>query len=198
MAQEATGPTLHIIAGPNGAGKTTFAQEFLPRLAPCKQFVNADLIAKGLSPFAPEGAAMKAGRLMIEQLEELAQRREDFAFETTLSGKAYVPWLGRLKGEGYTIRLYFLWLPSVDISLARVASRVQHGGHSVPEEDVRRRFSRGLRNLFGLYRGVVDSWILFENTERTPCIIAFEDRGRLQVIEPARFAVVQEASNAKR
>src|SRR5947207_2268688 len=105
MAQEPTNPTLHIIAGPNGAGKTTFAREFLPRLAPCKEFVNADLIAQGLSPFAAEGAALKAGRLMLARLEDLARRREDFAFETTLSGKSYVPWLRGLKDEGYVIRL---------------------------------------------------------------------------------------------
>ena len=188
-------PTLHIIAGPNGAGKTTFARDFLPQFTSCKQFVNADLIAQGLSPFAPEAAALKAGRLMLGQLEEMASRREDFAFETTLSGKSYAPWLRRLKGDGYAIRLYFLWLPTVDMSLARVAFRVQHGGHFVPDEDVRRRYRRGLRNLFRLYRTEVDSWILFENSEPTPRIIAFEEQGRLQVVEPALFVSAQEASD---
>lgn len=183
-------PTLHIIAGPNGAGKTTFAREFLPHFTPCKQFVNADLIAQGLSPFAPETAALKAGRLMLAQLDEMARQRIDFALETTLSGRSYAPWLRRLKDDGYTIRLFFLWLPTVDIALARVAERVRRGGHAVPEEDVRRRFGRGLHNLTGLYRSVVDSWILFENMTHPPRIIAFEERGRLQVVEPARFAEV--------
>lgn len=196
MALEPANPTVHIIAGPNGAGKTTFAREFLPHFTKCKEFVNADLIAQGLSPFAPEGAAIKAGRLMREQLQELARRRVDFAFETTLAGKAYAPWLRRLRGDDYFVRLYFLWLPTVDISLARVAFRVRHGGHSVPEADVRRRFMRGLRHLFHLYRQVVDSWILFENTECSPGIIAFEEQDRTQIIEPTRFGLAEEAGNA--
>jgi predicted ABC-type ATPase len=195
MAQEPSGPLIHIIAGPNGAGKTTFARDFLPEFTFCKEFVNADLIAQGLSPFASESAALAAGRLMLGRLEELGRRRENFAFETTLAGRGYIPWLRRLRGEGYVLRLYFLWLPAVDISLARVAYRVRHGGHFVPDEDVRRRFARGLRNLFHLYRTEVDSWILFENTEQAPCIFAFEDQGRLQVVEPARFALAQEAGN---
>ena len=131
---------VHIIAGPNGAGKTTFARDFLPDFASCKEFVNADLIAQGLSPFASEGAALAAGRLMLERLEELGRRRENFAFETTLAGRGYVAWLRRLRKDGYVVQLYFLWLPTVDISLARVAYRVKHGGHFVPDEDVRRRF----------------------------------------------------------
>jgi predicted ABC-type ATPase len=191
MAQESSKPFVHIIAGPNGAGKTMFAWDFLPEFAHCKEFVNADLIAQGLSPFASEIAALAAGRLMLERLEELAQRRESFAFETTLAGRGYLPWLRRLRKDGYVVRLYFLWLPKVDISLARVAYRVRHGGHFVPDEDVRRRFARGLRNLFQLYRTEVDSWIRFENTEKAPCIIAFEDKGRLQAVEPARFAFAQ-------
>ncbi len=195
MAQEVAKPFVHIIAGPNGAGKTTFARDFLPEFASCKEFVNADLIAQGLSPFASENAALAAGRLMLGRLEELGRRQETFAFETTLAGRGYITWLRRLRKEGYIVRLYFLWLPKVDISLTRVAYRVQHGGHFVPDEDVRRRFARGLWNLFHLYRKEVDSWILFENTERAPCIIAFEDQGRLQVVEPARFALAQEAGN---
>jgi predicted ABC-type ATPase len=189
MARETSKPSLYIIAGPNGAGKTTFAREFLPHFADCKQFVNADLIAQGLSPFSPESAAMRAGRIMLDLLDDLAKRREDFAFETTLSGRGYLRWLRRLRAEGYAVRLFFLWLPTVDIALARVAERVRRGGHAVPEEDVRRRFGRGLLNLRKLYHSVVDSWILFENETYPPRIIAFEEQGRLQVVEPARFAV---------
>jgi predicted ABC-type ATPase len=196
MPQESAKPMLYVIAGPNGAGKTTFMREFLPDFTHCKQFVNADLIAVGLSPFAPETVALRAGRLMLEQMEDLTRRRESFAFETTLAGKTYIPWLRRLRNQGYVVRLFFLWLPTVDFSLARVAMRVRHGGHFVPEIDVRRRFSRGLRNLFHLYRTEVDSWILFENTQPAPCIIAFEDQGRLQVVEPMRFTSAQEMGNA--
>ena len=196
MSQETANPTLYVVAGPNGAGKTTFMRDFLPDFTDCRQFVNADLIAQGLSLFAPETVALRAGRLMLEQMEALTCRRESFAFETTLAGRSYAPWLRRLRRQGYTVRLFFLWLPTVNMALTRVATRVKLGGHNVPEEDVRRRFTRGLRNLFQLYRVEVDTWILFENTEPKPRIIAFEDRGRLQVIEPARFALAQEAGNA--
>lgn len=189
MTQEKSGPSLYIIAGPNGAGKTTFAREFLPHFADCKEFVNADLIALGLAPFAPETAALRAGRLMLDRLDELARQRADFALETTLSGRGYLRWLRGLRAEGYVVRLFFLWLPTVDISLARVAERVRRGGHFVPDEDVRRRFGRGLLNLRESYRSVVDSWILFENETYPPRIIAFEERGRLQVVEPERFAI---------
>jgi predicted ABC-type ATPase len=142
------GSSLYIVAGPNGAGKTTFAREFLPNYVECLEFVNADLIASGLSPFSPERAAMRAGRLMLERIHFLADRATDFGFETTLSGKSYVRLLKDLKSRGYRIYLYFLWVDNVDIALERVAERVQRGGHNVPENIVRRRFNRGLPNLF--------------------------------------------------
>jgi len=123
---------LYIIAGPNGAGKTTFAREFLPNYADCKNFVNADLIAQGMAPFSPETAALRAGRTMLGEIQSFAQGGVSFAFETTLSGRTYLPLLRRLKVQGYEIHFFFLWLKSVDLALSRVRERVSRGGHDVP------------------------------------------------------------------
>jgi predicted ABC-type ATPase len=188
MASPSANPSLYVIAGPNGAGKTTFARKYLPLFADCKQFVNADLIAQGLAPFAPETAALRAGRLMLEEVNNLALQRVDFAIETTFSGKLYAPWFRKLRQEGYAIFLFFLWLPTVEMVLERVAERVRLGGHSVPEEDVRRRYERGIRNLFELYRPLVDFWALFDNTEGFPRRIAYEDRGQLYVSDAEAYA----------
>src|SRR3989338_9129736 len=125
-------PNVYIIAGPNGAGKTTFARQFLPLYAKCKNFVNADLIAQGLAPFSPESAAIKAGRILVEQIYHLADQKKDFAFESTLSGTAYVSFLEKLKSEGYVIYIFYLWVPKVELSLARIKKRVANGGHNVP------------------------------------------------------------------
>ena len=189
-------PTLYVIAGPNGAGKTTFAREFLPKYAECGQFVNADLIALGLSPFAPETAALTAGRLVLERIDDLARQRVDFGVETTLSGRSYVSLFRRLKAEGYRIYLFFLWLPEVDTAVARVADRVRHGGHHVPERDVRRRYLRGLHKFTEVYRPLLDGWILFDNTGETPIIIAEEEGGRLEVRDPGRHVLFLTGSRA--
>ncbi len=166
-------PQLRIIAGPNGSGKTTFVRRFLPRYVRVLNFVNADLIAAGLSPFAPEQAALRAGRLMLEEIRRLAAGRADFAFETTLSGRTYEPMLREFRQQGYTIYLYFLWLPAVEMNLERVANRVRQGGHSVPEEDVRRRYRRGISNFLHVYRRLADAWTLFDNSGQSPREVAF-------------------------
>jgi predicted ABC-type ATPase len=145
-------PNLYIIAGPNGAGKTTFARKFLPQYAECLEFVNADLIAGGLSPFAPERAAILGGRLMLEQIHSLAERGLDFGFETTLSGKTYVKLLRDMKKRGYLIHILFLWIINVELALERIQLRVRNGGHHIPETIVRRRFSRSLSNFFRFYQ----------------------------------------------
>src|SRR5271168_3613615 len=132
-------PTVYVIAGPNGAGKTTFASEFLPDFVKCREFLNADLIAAGLSPFAPEAQNVRAGRLLLERIRELAGERVDFGFETTLSGRTYVKRLTDMRASGFRVVLFFLWLPNVDMAVARVRKRVVEGGHGVPLEDIRRR-----------------------------------------------------------
>ena len=135
---------IYIIAGPNGSGKTTFARMFLPEYVKCLNFVNADLIAQGLAPFEPRAAAIKAGKLVLQQIREYADRGIDFAFETTLSGKSYVSLLTDLKAKGYSLHLFFLWIPTPELAIARIKERVAEGGHYVPAEDVRRRFVRVL------------------------------------------------------
>lgn len=178
---------LYIIAGPNGAGKTTFAQEFLPRYADCRNFVNADLIAKGVSPFSPESAAFRAGRLMFDEIELLAKKDQDFGFETTLSGRTHLNLIRDLKERGYAVHLFFLWVPTAELALSRVQDRVLKGGHDVPAVDVRRRFERSMRNFFRSYCRLADSWILFDNSGGVPDIIAFQRAGNIRIIDEERY-----------
>jgi predicted ABC-type ATPase len=175
-------PTLYIIAGPNGAGKTTFAREFLPNYAECKNFINADLIAQGVAPFSPEAAAFRAGRLMLEEIDLHAKRSESFGFETMLSGRSYLSLIRDLKKRGYKVHLFFLWIPTVALALRRVRARVLEGGHDVPEDVVRRRFDRSIRNFLVCYRPLGDSWMLFDNSGATPAILAFEKQGSLRIM----------------
>ena len=165
-----------IIAGPNGAGKTTFATEFLPNEADCPNFVNADLIAAGLSPFRADLVGFQAGRLMLRQIHEHARRRESFAFETTLSGLGYSRWTRRWQKDGYRVKLFFLRLPNPEAAIARVAQRVSEGGHNVPELVVRRRFHAGLRNYELVYRGIVNEWAEYDNSGATPKLLAEGNR----------------------
>jgi len=183
-------PKVYIIAGPNGAGKTTFATKFLPRYAECTEFVNADLIASALSPFVPDRAAFRAGRLMLEQIHLLADRGIDFGFETTLAGKGYVRLLHNLKGRGYSIHLFYLWVCSIDIALERIADRVRRGGHNVPKDVVRRRFNRSLPNLFRLYRPLLDSWTVFDNSTASPNMVVCEKSGVLEIVNSELFALL--------
>ena len=176
-------PNVYIIAGPNGAGKTTFAREFLPNYANCRVFINADLIAQGLSPFDPERAAFRAGRLMLREIEAQAERGEDFGFETTLSGKGHLHLVRGLKGRGFGMHIFYLWVPSAELTLARIKERVLRGGHDVPESVVRRRFEKSIRNFFGPYRVLADRWILFDNSGVVPRDVASSWRGKLRVLD---------------
>ncbi|TSA06829.1 MAG: Zeta toxin family protein [Comamonadaceae bacterium] len=160
-----------IIAGPNGAGKTTFAREFLPHEAGCPVFVNADLIAAGLSPFAPERAAIQAGRLMLDAIAQHVARLESFAFETTLSGRAYARQIPQWRQLGYRVELFFLSLTSADIAVQRVAERVRQGGHDIPEATIRRRFDAGKQLFFDVYRTLVDQWVLYDNSGDEPLLM---------------------------
>ena len=157
-----------IIAGPNGAGKTTFAQSFLPKEAKLTRFINADAIAAGLAAFAPETAAIRAGRLMLAEIAHCAQRGESFAFETTLSGLSYLKHIKAWRAHGYQVSLFFLSLPNAETAIARVAERVQQGGHDIPELVIRRRFAAGLQNFRKHYQAVVDQWILYDNMTTSP------------------------------
>ena len=168
---EPEGAKVVVIAGPNGAGKTTFAREFLPNEADCPVFVNADLIAAGIAPFRPESAALRAGRLMIEEIERHAAKRRSFAFETTLSGRAYASRIDRWRAEGYTVKLVFLALPSPEEAIARVATRVRQGGHDIPAATIRRRFAAGLDNLRRVYIPRVDHWQVFDNAGELPLLL---------------------------
>lgn len=167
---------LLIIAGPNGAGKTTFAREFLPKEAACHTFINADYIAHALSPFSPAMAAMKAGKVMLRELDEHMAHRRNIAIETTLSGKRYARTIPRWQAEGYAVKLIFLSLPSVELALARVAGRVRQGGHAIPEETIRRRFEAGNTNFECIYKPLVNAWAHYDNSGDHPVLLAEEER----------------------
>ena len=157
-------PRCVIIAGPNGAGKTTFACEYLPNEAGMLHFVNADLIAAGLSPLKPKLAMLAAGRLMLREIDRLASARESFAFESTLSGRSYLSRIRRWKASGYRIEILFLKLDSPNLALARIRARVKQGGHPVPRADVLRRFERSWRNFLHQYRPLADAWAIYDNS----------------------------------
>jgi Uncharacterized protein conserved in bacteria len=164
-------PKIIIIAGPNGAGKTTFARSFLPDEAQCPRFINADLIAAGLSPFAPEVANMRAGRLMLEEIAACVRRQESLAFETTLSGLTYLRHIQQWRAQGYDVELFFLSLPNAETAIARVAERVRQGGHDIPEPVIRRRFDAGLQHFEQYYRYRVNSWAKYDNTGPEPLLL---------------------------
>ena len=168
-------PVCSIIAGPNGAGKTTFALTYLPEVAKCRNFVNADLIASGLSPLSPEREWLAASRLFLEEVHRYIEQREDFAFETTLAGKTYLRLVRQLRRDGWKVKLYYLWLPSAEMSLARVAERVAHGGHDIPRAAIVRRYPRSLHNLLEYYAPLCDSTLCFDNSGTEPEVIFVQD-----------------------
>lgn len=183
MTQDDPSPIVVVLGGPNGAGKTTSAARLLPEGMDLRLFVNADTIAQGLSAFAPEAAAFQAGRVMLERLRELAAARQSFAFETTLASRTFAPFLRRLSEEGYRIYVAYVWLRSPELAIARVAARVRRGGHFVPADVVRRRYGRGLRNFFELYRPLAHSWVLCDNSSDALTEIAVGGAGAEQVLE---------------
>jgi len=169
-------PNLYIIAGPNGAGKTTTALRLLPGFLDCIEYVNADAIAAGLSPFNVESVAIQAGRLMIERIHALADSGVDFAFETTLASRSFAPMIRECARNGYLVTLLFLWLHSPELAVERVALRVASGGHAIPEGTIRRRYDAGRKNLTSLYIPIVDMWTVFDNSGDEPVIVAEGDR----------------------
>lgn len=172
---------VYVVAGPNGSGKTTFAREFLPNFVKCPNFVNADLIAQGLSPFAPRSAAIKAGRLVLSRIHEFSKNGDDFGFETTLSGKTHLRQFRRLEERGYKVHIFFLWVPGEELSLLRIKNRVADGGHNVPAADVSRRFNRSIDNFFHVYQPFTHSWMLFDNSGTMPVLAAKGANGSVAI-----------------
>ncbi|MEQ9367740.1 MAG: zeta toxin family protein [Coleofasciculus chthonoplastes F3-SA18-01] len=187
-------PHLIVIAGPNGAGKSTSAPALLQGTLGVTEYVNADTIAQGLSAFAPERAAFRAGRIMLERLQQLANARVNFAFETTLASRSFAPWIANLRQNGYRFHLFFLGLPNPELAIARVQERVSLGGHDVPEETIRRRYHAGIRNFFQLYRPLADSWFFYDNASmEVPRLLAAGEReGSVYVAQPLIWQRIEE------
>ena len=175
-------PKLYIIAGCNGAGKTTASFTILPEVLDCKEFINADEIAKGLSPFQPESVAMQAGRIMLARMDELLQKGETFAFETTLATKSYKQKIEWAQANDYEVTLLFFWLDSPNMAKKRVAQRVAEGGHSIPSQTIERRYHNGIANLFAIYIDMVDICYIFDNSEGRKELIAQKERHKDIVI----------------
>ncbi|MEO1012905.1 MAG: zeta toxin family protein [Bacteroidota bacterium] len=166
---------LYIISGCNGAGKTTASYTILPELLDCNEFVNADEIAKGLSPFNPDSAAIQAGRLMLKRIQNFMDQGKDFAFETTLSTRSYKNLIIKAKEKGYSISILFFWLRTEELAIKRVKTRVREGGHNIPEPIIKRRYKNGLKNFFRIFEPIIDEWIFIDNSGEPYEIIAQKD-----------------------
>lgn len=179
---------LYIIAGCNGAGKTTASYTILPEIIECKEYVNADEIAKGLSPFQPEKVAFEAGRIMINRINELLTNGNTFAFETTLSTRSYRQKIERAKKKGYNTTLLFFWLKNIELAKERVATRVLEGGHNIPPDVIERRYLKGIQNLFNIYLPIVDSAFIFDNSYGNPELIAQQALGeKVEIMNTKKF-----------
>jgi len=191
-----TSPTCWIIAGPNGAGKTTFALSFLPEVANCRHFVNADLIAAGLSPLAPEAELRAASRLFMQEIRQCIGRRQSFGFETTLSGRGYLRLIEKLRRDGWIVELIYLALPDVLMSAERVAERIAHGGHSVPPDVIERRFPRSLRNLLEHYAGAVDRTRCFLNADASRRLIFSQEGDERRIMDAELFELLEQRAQS--
>ena len=185
-------PRLYIISGCNGAGKTTASYTVLPDMLQCKEFVNADEIARGLSPFNPESVAIEAGRLMLFRIEELLNEKVDFAFETTLSTRSYTSLIKRAQEKGYYISLIYIWLDSPSLAIDRVKTRVQAGGHNIPEDIIKRRYKNGIKNLFQLYMPICDYWIILDNSQPPFKVIASGHKTeKMSIAQLSKFQILK-------
>jgi predicted ABC-type ATPase len=183
-------PQIAILGGINGAGKTSSSEPILKIGMRIPVFVNADTIARGLNAFNPESEAVRAGRIMLEHLRNLAGQRKSFAFETTLAARTYADWLAELRQTGYSIHLLYYWLKSPDLAIERVADRVRSGGHYIPEDTIRRRYSRSVRNFLELYRPVVNTWQVYDNSDVAPQLIAFNNSFFDTIVLPDRWEML--------
>ena len=188
-------PKVVVIAGINGAGKTTASVKILTRALRIPTFVNADAIARGLNGLNPEGEAMRAGRLMLQQLNDLVEMRADFSFETTLAARTYAGWLSGLRPLGYEVSLYYYWLSSPELAISRVATRVQSGGHFVPDATIRQRYSRSASNFFELYRPVCDDWEAYDNSAAHPILFALGSADDEIIDDPDRWEQFQRSAD---
>lgn len=185
-------PTCFVIAGPNGAGKTTFAMRYLPRVAHCVEFVNADSIARGLSPFNEAAVQIEAGRIFLGRLDELRERQMSLAFETTLSGRGHVNVLRAFRDAGYRIELNYLWIPSAEFSARRVASRVENGGHDIPAELIRRRYAKSACNLLTLYLPLSDYAAVWDNSAEKPRRVYERDQAGERILDKVVWRLIME------
>jgi len=190
---------LYIISGCNGAGKTTASYTILPEILDCKEFVNADEIAKGLSPFQPEKVSFEAGRIMLNRIDELLQKEVDFAFETTLSAKSYASIVKKAQDQGYFVTLIFFWLNSVELAKQRVKIRVNEGGHNIPEDVIERRYIRGIKNFFKIYLNKCNNVMLFDNSNKLPVLILEKElNDEIQIIDSDLFNIINNLKDDKR
>ena len=190
-------PCVIALAGPNGAGKATAGPSLVRDTLGMTQFVNADVVASGLSAFEPEGTAIRAGRIMLDRLRQLARDRKSFAFETTLSARSFAPWLARLNDSGYRFHLIYLWLPDPEMAVQRVAARVRAGGHGIPDETVRRRYTAGLANFFHIYCPLSSTWRMYDNSKAPPArLIASGGKdGSEAIVDRASWEQAQRGAN---
>jgi predicted ABC-type ATPase len=190
-------PNVIVLVGPNGAGKSTISNSLIRVQFGCAHYVNADTIARGLSAFDVESMALKAGRIMLQHLHELAEARADFAFETTLASKTFAPWIAELKAAGYQFHLVFLWLSSAEVAINRVRCRVREGGHNIPEETIRRRYERGVENFFRLFRPLANSWSLYDHSDPKKSRLIAEKCDTIETVhDPALWQAIMMGAGA--
>jgi predicted ABC-type ATPase len=196
MSELNPNPTVIVLGGINGAGKTTVSRSLLAKTLRIMTYVNADVIAQGLSGFDPDAAAIRAGRIMLQQMEELVAQRANFGFESTLAGRSYANWLDSLRNSGYRVHLFYFWLNSPELAVARVATRVINGGHEVPEATIRQRYGRSVRNLFDLYMPVVTGWKVYDNSGvGRPRLIAKSRQNQPpEILEPAIWSSIRKST----
>jgi predicted ABC-type ATPase len=190
-------PDLYIIAGPNGAGKTTASMTILPDVLQIKEFINADAIAAGISPFNVESVAFQAGRIMLDRIDQLINEHKSFAFETTLSTRTYLKLIETAKAQGYTITLLFFWLKSAELAKYRVSKRVMLGGHNIPNDVIERRYFRGIHNLMNDFIHLCDNWGIYDNSEVEPKPICWSAKGQLEILEPITYQSIVQYVNSR-